>query len=343
MLKNSKPTKSTPKSNENQLTDRYKRHLNYLRVSITDRCNLQCMYCVPRNLIQKLPHDEILRYEEILHIVKLGVRLGIKKIRVTGGEPLVRKGVYEFLGELTRIRGLSDVSLTTNGVFLKDNIEKITSAGIRRINVSLDTLHRDKFLEITGHDLFGRVWDGIMAAHGAGISPIKINVVALQGINDEELVDMAKLSYTYPFHVRFIEYMPIGKTRRDIGTTILVPEIKSRLRVLGQLLPVENLAYDGPAERCRLEGAVGEVGFISALSHHFCDRCNRLRLTANGQLRACLLSDTQEDLKGPLREGRSDEELAEIFFKTVRNKPIEHSVALQNPSKITAQMCTIGG
>lgn len=328
---------------ENQLTDRYERQLNYLRVSITDRCNLRCIYCVPDGLIEKLSHHDILRYEEILHIIKLGVRLGIKKIRITGGEPLVRKGIYGFLGELTRIQGLSDVSLTTNGVFLRDNIEKITSAGIQRINVSLDTLDRDKFRQITGHDLFERVWGGIMAAHQSGINPIKINVVALKGINDNEFVDIARLSETYPLHVRFIEYMPIGNARQVSDTSILVPEIKSRLSVLGRLLPVENRTYDGPAERYRLEGAAGEIGFISALSHHFCNRCNRLRLTASGQLRACLLSDTQEDLKGPLREGRSDEELAEVFFKTVRNKPIAHAVALRKPANIVTQMCTIGG
>ncbi|MBW2200684.1 MAG: GTP 3',8-cyclase MoaA, partial [Deltaproteobacteria bacterium] len=263
-----------------KLIDKYNRNLNYLRISITDRCNLQCIYCVPRNLIPKLPHEQILRYEEILRIVRLGVRLGITKIRVTGGEPLVRKGVYDFLAELTKINGLLDISLTTNGILLKENIPKIISAGIKRINISLDTLDRKKFKEITGYDRFHQVWEGIELAQRSGIDPIKLNVVALRGINDDEFADIARLSFSYPFHIRFIEYMPIGSTRRRIDAPVLVPEIKNRLNVLGRLVPVENGMNDGPAERYKFEGSKGEIGFISALSHHFCDRCNRLRLTA---------------------------------------------------------------
>jgi len=326
-----------------KLIDRYNRNLNYLRISITDRCNLQCAYCVPRELIPKLPHDQILRYEEILRVVRLGVRLGISKIRITGGEPLVRKGVYTFLKALTKVEELTDVSLTTNGVFLLDNVEKIRSAGIRRINVSLDTLNQKKFEEITGYDMFHQVWEAILLAYRAGIDPIKLNVVALKGVNDDELVDIAKLSFTYPFHIRFIEHMPIGKARRRFDVPILVPEIKHRLQSLGKLAPVENGTNDGPAVRYRFKDARGEIGFISALSHHFCSKCNRLRLTANGQLRTCLLSDHQADLKGPLRSGHSDNELAEVFFKAVRSKPLEHKVAAHQSESISTQMCAIGG
>ncbi|MDI6687872.1 MAG: radical SAM protein, partial [Desulfobacterales bacterium] len=170
-----------------QLIDKHNRCLNYLRISITDRCNLRCIYCVSDDLYQRLPHKEILRYEEILRIVRIGARLGISKIRITGGEPLIRKGVYDFLGELTKIRGVADVSLTTNGVLLRDNIKKIKSAGIKRINVSMDTLSRQKYKNITGHDMFDQVWEGIESAQREGFSPIKINVVPLNGINDDEL------------------------------------------------------------------------------------------------------------------------------------------------------------
>jgi len=326
-----------------KLIDKYNRSLNYLRISITDRCNLQCIYCVPRNLIPKLPHEQILRYEEILRIVRLGVRLGITKIRVTGGEPLVRKGVYDFLGELTKINGLLDISLTTNGILLKENIQKIRSAGIKRINISLDTLDRKKFKEITGHDRFHQVWEGIERAQTSGIDPINLNVVALRGINDDEFADIARLSFSYPFHIRFIEYMPIGSTRRRIDAPMLVPEIKNRLNVLGLLVPVENGMNDGPAERYKFEGSKGEIGFISALSHHFCDRCNRLRLTANGHLRACLLSNHQEDLKGPLRQGYTDSELVDIFIRAVKSKPFEHTLAVHDPQSVPGQMCAIGG
>jgi cyclic pyranopterin phosphate synthase len=317
--------------------------LNYLRISITDRCNLKCIYCVPRDLIPRLSHDEILTYEEILKVVRVGVKLGISKIRVTGGEPLVRKGVYEFLAKLSRISGLTDLSLTTNAVALKDNLQRIKSAGIKRINVSLDTIKPEKFAKITGMDLFDQVWQGIEGALEMGFHPIKINVVALNGVNDEELIDMAQLSFDYPFHIRFIEYMPIGQSQMGNGPLLLAPEIKKRISVLGHLIPVRNSANDGPAQRYRFDGAAGEIGFSHAMSHHFCDRCNRLRLTARGQLRPCLLSDHHEDVRDPLRDGCSDDQLAEIFFKAVRHKPSDHNLALQNPTRVCGQMHSIGG
>jgi len=326
-----------------KLIDPCNRHLNYLRISITDRCNLKCLYCVPRDQIARISHDEILTYEEILRLVKIGVRLGISKLRVTGGEPLVRKGVYGFLRELSSIDGLADLSLTTNGVALRDNLAKIKSAGIRRINISLDTLQRKKFQQITGLDLFDQVWQGIEMARDMGFHPIKINIVALNGINDDELKDMARLSFDNPFHIRFIEYMPIGDSQMGNGPLLLAPEIKKRISELGQLRPVRNSVNDGPAQRYRFEGARGEVGFIHALSHHFCDRCNRLRLTASGKLRPCLLSDHHEDIKGPLRAGCSDDDLAEIFFKAVRHKPSDHNLAAGNPLRVCGQMHAIGG
>ena len=326
-----------------KLIDPYDRHLNYLRVSITDRCNLQCMYCVPQDLITRLSHEDILTYEEILHIVTIGISLGVTKVRVTGGEPLVRKGVYEFLAELIRIPGLLDVSLTTNGIYLKDNVEKIRSAGINRINISLDTLNPQKYKQITGRDTFDQVWQGIQTAQDMGFTPIKLNVVALAGINDDELVEMAKLSFTYPFHVRFIEYMPIGQSRMGNGPLLLAPEIKKRISALGNLVPVQNSKNDGPAKRYRFEGARGEIGFIPALSQHFCDKCNRLRLTASGKLRPCLLSDHQEDIKGPLRNGCSDQELAEIFLKTVHHKPSDHNLASHHVVRVCGEMRAIGG
>ena len=326
-----------------KLIDPCNRYLNYLRISITDRCNLKCIYCDPRDLVPRLSHDEILTYEEILKLVRVGVKLGISKIRVTGGEPLVRKGVYEFLTELSRINGLTDLSLTTNAVALKDNIQRIKSAGIKRINISLDTLKPEKFAKITGLDLFDRVWQGIQGALEMGFHPIKINVVALNGVNDDELTNMAQLSIDYPFHIRFIEYMPIGESQMGNGPLLLAPEIKKRISLLGNLIPVRNSANDGPAQRYRFEGALGEIGFIHALSHHFCDRCNRLRLTARGQLRPCLLSDYHEDVKGLLRRGCSDNQLAEIFFKAVRHKPSDHNLSLRDPSRVCGQMHSIGG
>jgi cyclic pyranopterin phosphate synthase len=326
-----------------KLVDNFNRRLNYLRISITDRCNLQCRYCVPHDLIPKLSKDEILTYEEILRVVRIATRLGISKVRVTGGEPLVRQGVYEFLHELTATEGLKDVSLTTNGVMLKDNLEKIQAAGISRINISLDTLNPAKYREITGYDEFDRVWQGIEQAHQMGFYPIKLNIVALKGINDEELVEMARLSFRYPFHVRFIEYMPIGQSDFNPDSLLLAPEIKNRISAMENLVTVQETEHDGPAQRYKYEDAIGEIGFIPALSQHFCNNCNRLRLTASGQLRPCLLSDHQEDLKEALRQDCSDRQLADIFIKAVRHKPSNHNLVAKNPAHVYGQMSAIGG
>ena len=329
--------------NDLKLIDTCNRHLNYLRISITDRCNLQCRYCVPQDLIPKLSHNEILTYEEIIRVVHIATRLGISKVRVTGGEPLVRKGVYDFLHELTATEGLKDVSLTTNGVLLKNNLEKIQAAGISRLNISLDTLNPAKYREITGCNEFDRVWQGIEKAHQLGFYPIKLNIVALEGVNDEELVEMAQLSLRYPFHVRFIEYMPIGQSDFKPESLLLVPEIKSRIGVLGNLVSVQGTDHDGPAQRYRFEDAEGEIGFIPALSQHFCNKCNRLRLTASGQLRPCLLCDHQENLKEAIRQGCSDQKLADIFFKAVTHKPSDHNLVVNNPKQVCGQMRAIGG
>jgi cyclic pyranopterin phosphate synthase len=331
------------KARPQTLIDACNRRLSYLRISVTDRCNLTCAYCLPSEDIPRLAHADILRYEEILRIVRVGARLGISKVRVTGGEPLVRKGVYGFLSELSRIAGIQDLSLTTNGVLLKENIMSIKSAGVTRINVSLDTLKPERYRDITGRDAFSHVWEGIRAAEALGFNPIKLNVVALSGVNDDELVDLAQLSLRFPFHVRFIEFMPIGQSRMGARPPLLAAEIQRRISVLGTLVPVPRTEMDGPAQRYRFEGGQGEIGFIPAISHQFCSRCNRLRLTASGQLRPCLLSDRQEDLKGPLRAGCSDEDLAEIFFEATRHKPSDHNLAVGEPAHVCCQMRSIGG
>ena len=337
---NGEETKTLPDS---KLIDRFNRNLNYLRISITDRCNLKCLYCVSQDLIPKLPSHEILSYEEILRIVRVSTRLGISKVRVTGGEPLIRKDVFHFLEQLAGIEGLLDISLTTNGVLLKDNIHKIKSAGIKRINISLDTLNRDKFKQITGYDFFHQVWEGIELAQRMGFYPIKINVVPVKGINDDELVDIARLSMDHPFHIRFIEYMPMGSNHMEIDRHLLAPEIKKHIEELGELFPVHRRSNDGPAERFKFESGQGEIGFIRPISRHFCETCNRLRLTASGQLRPCLMHDKQDDLKSILRKGCSDEELAEVFLEAVRHKPLEHTLETDHNAGSAVQMCAIGG
>ena len=326
------------------LIDKYNRHLNYLRISITDRCNLQCLYCMPHDGLAKLRHEDILTYEEILRLATIAVSLGVNKIRLTGGEPLIRKGLFQLLPTLVSLPGLKDISMTTNGIYLKENLDKIKSAGIKRLNISLDTLRRERYRKITGYDGFEKVWDGIRSAEKLGFNPIKINMVVMQGINDDEIVDFARLSLDHPYHIRFIEYMPSGFADQDTQLHH-VPNsaVKEKIIRLGKLVQVLNTEIDGPTDRFRLEGAPGEIGFISPLTHHFCQVCNRLRLTASGHLRPCLLSDQEVDLKTPMRAGASDNDLARIFLKVAENKPRAHRLVSEHCGSLSGQMSAIGG
>ncbi len=327
---------------EHQLIDRYKRHLNYLRISITDRCNLRCMYCNPRLPRQKLLHKEVLRYEEILRIARLSVSFGINKIRITGGEPLARKGCCNFLEHLAAIDGLKDISLTTNGVLLKQHINRIASAGVKRLNISLDTLNPEKYQQITGHDVFKQVWEGIEIALQHGFNPIKLNVVVINGVNNDDLTQLAELSFKYPFHIRFIELMPIGKTTAPAIRPLLVAEIKKKIETLGDLIPIARGTNDGPAARYRFKDSMGEIGFISPVSNHFCKACNRLRLTADGHILTCLLSNISEDIKTPIRLGLLDNDLKSVFLNAVARKPFQHPEKL-SPLAQPEQMVSIGG
>jgi GTP 3',8-cyclase len=326
------------------LIDHYERHLNYLRISITDRCNLRCLYCMPPEGLEKLQHEDILTYEEILRLTRIAVGLGVDKIRLTGGEPLVRKDFPLLLPELMAIPGLKDVSITTNGIYLKEHLENIHLAGVKRINISLDTLKRDRYRQITGFDGFNRVREAIVLAHEMGFYPIKINMVVLNGINDDEVTDFAQLSVRYPFHVRFIEYMPSGlllhnEPLRHVSNTI----IRERLETAEPLVRLPRKATDGPTVRYRFEGAKGEIGFISPLTHHFCQVCNRLRLTAKGHLRPCLLSDQELDLKGPIRAGATDRDLERIFARAADHKPRAHHLNSKDETSLSGRMSAIGG
>jgi cyclic pyranopterin phosphate synthase len=268
--------------------------------------------------------------------------MGITKIRVTGGEPLARKGCCDFLENLSTIEGLEDISLTTNGVMIKQHIDRISAAGIKRLNISLDTLNPKKYQQITGHDVFKQVWEGIELALQKGFAPIKLNVVAISGVNDDELAQLAELSFKYPFHIRFIERMPIGTTSAPIAVPLLVPDIIKKVQILGDLIPIKKDTSDGPAMRYRFKDSMGEIGFISPVSKHFCKECNRLRLTADGHILTCLLSDICEDIKTPIRLGLLDNDLKAVFLKAVERKPLQH------PEKLThlaqpEQMVSIGG
>ena len=299
---------------------------------------------MPATGIEFIPHNEILTYEEMLHIVELCIQKGIRKVRLTGGEPLVRRGFINFLERLCKIRGLDEISLTTNGVLLKNLAAGIKSCGICRINVSLDSLKPDRFLRITGRDCFEQVCEGLEEAENVGFNPIKINVVAIKGFNDDEIMDFARLTMEKPYHVRFIEIMPIGNNDVRAAELFLpVKEIQNRIQAMGTLHPMGHHSLDGPAERYALEGAKGEIGFIGALSNHFCDVCNRLRLTADGHLRGCLFSDHETDIKTPLRVGKGDSHLLKLIGDTILNKPKNHGLLSYNPRKCVWSMNSIGG
>lgn len=328
-----------------KLMDSFGRTISYLRLSITDRCNLRCRYCKPEKSPAFLAHADILTYEELLRLTKIAVGLGIRKVRVTGGEPLVRRGVTAFLSELAQIQGLEDVSLTTNGVLLKKHIEHIHGSAIHRINISLDTLRREKYRQITGTDAFDDVWKAIELARAMEFDPIKINMVVIKGFNDDEVDDMALLARSYPYHIRFIEYMPVGGNQANaIRYIVPISTIRNRIETdIGKLMPVSKGIHDGPAERYKFENGVGEIGFIGSMSNHFCNSCNRLRLTANGYLRPCLLSNTQQDIKTPMRAGATDVELEGIVLNTVHQKPSQHLFSSGSGAVIWDQMSAIGG
>ena len=326
------------------LFDPYKRKINYLRISVTDRCNLRCRYCMPEEGIPLIPHQEILTYEEILRIVRVFAAQGISKIRLTGGEPLVRKGIVDFVARVSEIEGIKDLSLTTNGILLKELARPLKEAGLKRVNISLDSLDRERFARITRKGDFERVWAGIEEAIRVGLSPIKINMVAIRGVNDDEIEAFARLTLELPLTVRYIEYMPSGNGEAWKETDLLtIPQIRQRLESLGLLIPVTPDRWDGPAKRFRLQGALGEIGLIGAVSSHFCHECNRLRLTPDGKIRTCLFSDEEIDVKDLLRKGGSDDELKEKLLAALRAKPERHHIDSHQFKKCQRNMSAIGG
>lgn len=327
-----------------QLLDTYNRHINYLRISVTDRCNLRCLYCMPKEGLSLIGHSEVLSYEEIIRVAKSAALTGITKIRITGGEPLVRKGINDFVSELSQTPGITELSITTNGILLEACAESLYRAGIKRINISLDTLDPEKYKKITRGGDLQAVIAGIRKAREVGFSPIKINVVAMRTVNDDEAVDFARLTIDRPVHIRFIEFMPVaGQTTWQQEQFISSRELQEKISTLGELIPLDMDKNAGPASMFQLRGAQGKLGFINALSNHFCATCNRLRLTADGKLRPCLFSDNEIDLKPLLRGGCSDKELTEIIDQAIISKPRQHNILEPTYKKCGRNMSAIGG
>ncbi|MDH7489302.1 MAG: GTP 3',8-cyclase MoaA [Anaerolineae bacterium] len=303
--------------------DSFNRSISYLRVSVTDRCNLRCMYCMPPEGVPWVPHENILRYEEIVRVVRVGAEMGITKVRLTGGEPLVRAGIASLVAMIAAIPGVDDLAMTTNGTLLAQYADELAKAGLDRVNVSLDTLRPERFRAITRLGSLEDVERGLVAARAAGLEPVKVNTVLMRGVNDDEVVDFARRTLEEPFHVRFIEEMPVGVA----AATRFLPVAEARERIEAAFGPLEAAHHrmgNGPASYYRIPGASGTIGFISAVSEHFCHQCNRLRLTADGRLRPCLLSDAEIPLREALRSGVSDEELKQIILAAVAAKPDGH-------------------
>ena len=336
---------------QKKLEDEFSRIISYLRLSLTDRCNLRCLYCVTDSQtsesIDWLTHEDLFTYEELVRVVRVAVAAGMSKLRLTGGEPLIRRNVMYFIRQLADIEGLNDIRITTNGVMLEKYAERLFEAGIRKINISLDTLQPERFKKITGRDYFDRVWRGIEKVLDLGFGPVKLNMVVMRGINDDELLDFARLSLEKNIQARFIEFMPIGcRSRWSKDTFMGFEEILEKVRGLGSLQPLERESSDGPARVYTVEGAPGTLGFISPMSHHFCEYCNRMRLTSDGKLRPCFLSDKEIDLKKIVRSGGSDEDIRDAILSAVRIKPGRHRMSdrLQGqPQECNGYMSRIGG
>lgn len=339
------------------MKDGHGRTIDYLRISLTDRCNYRCIYCMPEQGVKSLCHEDILRIEEIAHVVRVLAGLGIRSVRLTGGEPLVRKGVVDLVRDIRAMPGIENISLTTNGVLLPKMSDDLREAGLSRVNISLDTLDAAQFAAITRRGQLSEAKAGIDAALAAGFNPVKINAVAVRQLHQDYLA-FAKLSIDRPLHVRFIEYMPVGESSGSDGCgwgpddVISCEELFDRINEaatsegLPQLVPADAnqpLGW-GPAKYFMFPGALGTVGFISPMSRHFCGDCNRMRLTADGKLRPCLFSDDEYDIRGVLRSGKPeaeiDRDLREVFVRALGAKPDDHDDDITGTER---RMSQIGG
>ena len=326
------------------LADGHGRRIGDLRVSVTDRCNFRCQYCMPAEGMPWLERDEVLSFEEIERLVRLVVEMGVRDVRLTGGEPLVRRDFPVLAGMLAEIDGLADLSLTTNGYLLERDADALADAGIRRVNVSVDSLQRDRFFQMTRRDALPQVLRGLEAvARHPGLRPVKVNAVALRGFTEKEALPFAELARERGFQVRFIEYMPLDGDGAWTADQVLTgDELRA---IIGAVHPLEELPRE-PSSTARVFGfsdGVGEVGFVSPVSEPFCSDCNRIRLTADGRLRTCLFSLHETDLRGPLRAGAGDDQLEEIVRAAVWRKELKHGVGERGFRRPARTMSAIGG
>ena len=326
------------------LVDAFRRPITYLRVSVTDRCNLRCTYCMPETGLAWIPNAAILTFEEIERVVRGAARAGVTGVRITGGEPLVRRELPELVRRIASVEGIDDVSLSTNGLSLADLADELAAAGLARVNVSLDTLRADRFAAIARRPGLDRVLAGIDAALAAGLGPVKINCVVMRGRNDDELADFADFARDRAVYVRFIEMMPVTENAADQRDRWLSSEdVIARLAAARGIVAVDGPGGNGPARYFAIPGSAGAVGVISPLSHEYCDRCNRVRLTADGRLRLCLFGDQDIDLRAPLRAGASEDDIADLFRGGMLVKPERHHLRLGEAGSRMRAFSEIGG
>ncbi|BCJ94492.1 cyclic pyranopterin monophosphate synthase [Anaerocolumna cellulosilytica] len=327
------------------MIDQFKRNIDYIRISVTDRCNLRCIYCIPEGGVRLVPHESILTYEEWIRLCQYLAKLGIKKVKITGGEPLVRKNLPFLIGELTKIKGIEQVTLTTNGVLLKEQMKDIAKAGLNAVNVSLDTLSKGEFAALTRFDVLHQVLDGVEEALKYPSIRVKLNCVPLKSYNDKAgILNMASFAREHNLHVRFIEIMPLGYGREVIGYA--EEEIKEFIgSEFGELIPFKEEIGNGPSHYYSLKGFQGKIGFISAVSHQFCDNCNRIRLTSEGFLKNCLQYASGVNLRELLRNGTSDSEIMEAIKSSIYGKPKRHTFdqTLKHIEQDKRIMSQIGG
>jgi len=325
----------------NQLIDTFGRHIDYVRLSVTDRCDLRCVYCIPEGFKDFEIPEHWLSFDEIERVIAVFGKLGVSRIRLTGGEPLVRKGVPDLASRLSALEGINDLSLSTNAVQLSKHAKSLHSAGVSRINVSLDSLQTDRFKEITKGKL-SKVINGLMAAKAVGLSPIKINMVVMKGINDDEVEDMVDFCIKHDFTLRFIETMPMGETGLGASDRYVdLQDVKKRLEKRFDLIP-GVMPGGGPARYMQVAGTEVRIGFITPISQHFCETCNRVRLSAEGTLYMCLGQDDKLELRPLLRAGISDEGLEKAIIDAIARKPERHEFK-DKPGQIVRLMSKTGG
>jgi cyclic pyranopterin phosphate synthase len=327
------------------LVDRFGRVHTNLRISVTDRCNIRCFYCMPDENIRFKPRHELLTFEEIAQFARVAATLGINKLRLTGGEPLVRSGLPKLVEQLAAIPGIEDIALTTNGILLSEQAQPLRDAGLKRLNISLDSLNEATFQRIARREGLQRVIDGIFAARRAGFEKIRLNAIAIRGVTEPEIIPLGRFAREHDFELRFIEFMPLDAEEHWNHDQVLSgDEIRATLEAeFGALDPIDRKDHSQPATDYAFADGVGRIGFINPVTHSFCEDCNRLRLTAEGQIRNCLFSQEEWDARAALRRGASDEELAALIQASVGAKKAGHGINSDDFHRPTRAMYQIGG